>query len=61
MAVDLAEGSTVAAVLESVRKLPGASQLPPLPLVAVNRSYARCETVLAHGDEVAIIPPVAGG
>ena len=30
-------------------------------LVAVNRSYARSETVLAHGDEVAIIPPVAGG
>lgn len=29
--------------------------------VAVNRSYADWETVLQEGDEVAFIPPVAGG
>jgi len=30
-------------------------------LVAVNRSYASRERVLADGDEVALIPPVSGG
>jgi molybdopterin converting factor subunit 1 len=29
--------------------------------IAVNRQYATTETVLADGDEVAIIPPVSGG
>ena len=33
----------------------------PTPLVAVNQRYARPETVLREADEVAIIPPVAGG
>lgn len=29
--------------------------------IAVNRRYGRDESVVAAGDEVAIIPPVAGG
>jgi molybdopterin converting factor small subunit len=29
--------------------------------VAVNLEYAPAETLLASGDEVAFIPPVAGG
>ena len=29
--------------------------------VAVNSEYARGETVLKPGDEIAIIPPVSGG
>ncbi len=35
--------------------------LPPSPLIAVNATYASAMQVLADGDEVAIIPPVAGG
>lgn len=35
----------------------GASQI----LAAVNREYARAETALRDGDEVAFFPPVAGG
>ena len=61
MKLELDHGSTVEAVLASVSRLPGAAHLPPVPLVAVNRSYARHGTVLSDGDEVAIIPPVAGG
>ncbi|HEX2724114.1 MAG TPA: MoaD/ThiS family protein [Gemmatimonadaceae bacterium] len=57
----LAEGSTVGDVLGSVRGLPGADRLPPAPLVAVNYSYAQATMRLSEGDEVAIIPPVAGG
>jgi molybdopterin synthase sulfur carrier subunit len=33
----------------------------PKPLVAVNQRYARPDAELASTDEVAIIPPVAGG
>jgi molybdopterin converting factor subunit 1 len=59
--MEVPSGSTVGAVLETVRGMPGASFLPPAPLVAVNENYARTDTILANGDEVAIIPPVAGG
>lgn len=59
--VTLAAPATVGALVERVRALPGADRLPPAPLVAVNAAYARADHVLADGDEVALIPPVAGG
>ena len=59
--VELSTGATVSMMLDSIRRLPGAERIPPVPLVAVNRSYARLDTFLSEGDEVAIIPPVAGG
>lgn len=55
------EGSTVADVVRSVNGMPGGCGLPPSPLVAVNYSYATATKLLANGDELAIIPPVAGG
>jgi molybdopterin converting factor subunit 1 len=61
LGLEVADGSTVATLLDSVRRMPGADSLPPSPLVAVNRNYARAGTVLQDGDEVALIPPVAGG
>ena len=57
----LDEPATVADALAHVRALPGAERVPPRPLVAVNETYAAAGDALAHGDEVAIIPPVAGG
>ena len=35
--------------------------LPPAPLVAVNQEYAAPGDIIRAGDEVALIPPVAGG
>ena len=32
-----------------------------MPPAAVNREYAGPDTVLREGDEVAFLPPVAGG
>jgi molybdopterin converting factor subunit 1 len=59
--MELSNGATVSDVLDRIRTLPGANRLPQSPLVAVNERYAKRDRPLAAGDEVAIIPPVAGG
>jgi molybdopterin converting factor subunit 1 len=61
LSLELEPGATVRDVLARVRELPGADRLPREPLVAVNDRYARSGQVIAAGDQVAIIPPVAGG
>ncbi|MEX2180984.1 MAG: MoaD/ThiS family protein [Gemmatimonadaceae bacterium] len=58
--VELPAGSTVADVLASLSARVSGSALPT-PLVAVNQRYARPSDRIAVGDEIAIIPPVAGG
>jgi molybdopterin converting factor small subunit len=57
----LPPGATVSDALARLRDLPGGTTLPDAPLVAVNLAYARGDAVLAAGDELAVIPPVAGG
>lgn len=60
--VELPEGATVGDLVATLRaKGGGLAKLPPQPAIALNRSYARPEQVLRSGDEVALIPPVAGG
>jgi molybdopterin converting factor small subunit len=59
--LSLAAGATAADALAAVRREAWASRLPPSPAVAVNRRYAGRDVALQDGDEVAIIPPVAGG
>jgi molybdopterin converting factor small subunit len=54
-------GTTVQDLLIRLRSLPGASSLPVTPRVAVNRSFANPDQLVAPSDEVALIPPVAGG
>jgi len=61
ISLDLPDGSTVRDAVSSIGSLPGADALPPSPLVAVNCEYAKPELALNEGDEVALIPPVAGG
>jgi len=60
-AIELQAGATVSDFVAAIRSDPAAKGVPPSPLVAVNQRYARPETPLADGDEVALIPPVAGG
>jgi molybdopterin converting factor small subunit len=57
----LESGSTVADLVNSLRLLPGASILPDSPRVAVNLKLASADQLLDAGDEIALIPPVAGG
>jgi molybdopterin converting factor subunit 1 len=61
LSVELPVGATVADVLADLRRRPGAALLPPSPLVAVNQRYASATSAVRAGDEVAVIPPVAGG
>jgi molybdopterin converting factor subunit 1 len=61
MQLDVSPGSTVRDVLSTLAKMPGGDRLPPKPLVAINEEYASASTELHGGEEVAVIPPVAGG
>jgi molybdopterin converting factor small subunit len=61
LTLELAEGSVVADVVSRVRELAGGRALPPSPLLALNASYSPASATVRAGDEVAIIPPVAGG
>jgi molybdopterin converting factor subunit 1 len=57
----LPPGSTAADLVRSLRTRPGLERLPAEPALAVNQEYARLDTPLVDGDEVALLPPVAGG
>lgn len=61
MEVILPEGATVLDLARCIASMPGADFLPPNPLIAVNQIYAGPAALLTSGDEVAVIPPVAGG
>lgn len=61
LTMELPAGSTVADLLADLRARPGADRLPPAPLVAINQRYATRGSRVTAGDEVAVIPPVAGG
>lgn len=58
--MEVPPGTSVEGLLRRLREEEGLD-LPGSTAVAVNRSYAAPETELAEGDEVAIVPPVAGG
>ena len=60
--LSLAEGTTAREVWQSLRGAYAqlAAYAQP-PMIAVNESYATPDTVLRDGDELAFIPPVAGG
>jgi molybdopterin converting factor small subunit len=53
--------ATVSAAIAHLRGLPGGDQLPARPLVALNLAHVAPEAVVSPGDEIAILPPLAGG
>ena len=59
--LDVSSDATVRDVIQRVREMGDADRLPAAPVVAVNEQYASRDQLLRHGDEVALIPPVAGG
>lgn len=60
--LELPAGATAGAAVAALRARGAAwSALPDRPVVAVNEEYARLDHPLADGDELALLPPVAGG
>ncbi|MGH7536504.1 MAG: MoaD/ThiS family protein [Gemmatimonadales bacterium] len=59
--VTLPRPATIASLLERVRALPGGAALPPRPLCARNLAHVGIDAPLDDGDEVALLPPLAGG
>jgi molybdopterin converting factor subunit 1 len=62
LTVELPDQATAAVLVETVgARFPTLKATLGAARVAVNREYATPTTILRDGDEVALIPPVAGG
>lgn len=60
--VQVADGATAASALAELRARDARFRvLPEKPVVAINREYALLDASLHDGDELALLPPVAGG
>ena len=59
--LDLPAGSTAAEAIQRLRAEPHMSRLSAAPAIALNQVYAPLSAALSDGDELALIPPVAGG
>lgn len=62
LSMDVPDGSRVSDLVQVLRARGGGFAALPLdPAVAVNLAYSTVDEALSEGDEVAFIPPVAGG
>lgn len=61
LAVELPPGATAADLVRRLRGTGDLHRLPSEPVLAVNQVYAPLSAPLSDGDEVALLPPVAGG
>lgn len=61
VAIRLSPGATVADALNAVREQPAGNLLPQQLLCAVNLRQVPLDHPLATGDELALLPPLAGG
>ena len=60
--LELPEGATVQqARKDLMESLPAIASYMDRVAFAINLSYARPESVLHDGDELAVLPPVSGG
>ena len=54
--------ATVRDVVRCVREqLPGGNDIPERPLAALNLTHVKLDAPVHDGDEVALLPPLAGG
>jgi molybdopterin converting factor subunit 1 len=58
---DLPPGATAADAVARLRAAAATHVIPEKPVVALNMTYAALTDVLREGDELALLPPVAGG
>jgi molybdopterin converting factor small subunit len=60
LSVTIPDGATAKQLLDRVKEMAVGGSLPT-PLIARNQAYAAPGDVIYAGDEIALIPPVAGG
>ncbi len=62
LACEVADGATVATVWQAVTgRHPAVAPYARSVSAAVNAEFAKMTTAVGEGDEVAFLPPVAGG
>jgi molybdopterin synthase sulfur carrier subunit len=61
LTIALSPQSTVADLVAELRTRQGSFVLPATPRVAINRKFAALDQLVRTTDEIALIPPVAGG
>jgi molybdopterin converting factor small subunit len=61
VSITLAGDARVADLIAALRELPGGDSLPAIPFVAVNQQQSDESRMLMAGDELALLPPLAGG
>lgn len=59
--VTLSAPTTVSAVCDALRQLPGGASLPDTLVVAVNGQRGSASEAVHPADELALLPPMAGG
>ena len=59
--IRLPERATVEDVETALREIPGGGALPNQLRIAINRGFAAPRQPVSARDELALIPPVAGG
>jgi molybdopterin synthase catalytic subunit len=58
---EVPDGTRAADLWQRLRAQHAKLAAAPQPMTAVNETYVRPDAMLRDGDEVAFIPPVAGG
>jgi molybdopterin synthase catalytic subunit len=61
LSLELPAGATASDAVAALRAQRPTPLIPAKPVVAVNMNYASLAEVLTEGDELALLPPVAGG
>jgi MoaE-MoaD fusion protein len=60
--VEVRDGASAGDALRELRARDDRfAALPERPVIAINREYAQLDECLRDGDELALLPPVAGG
>ncbi|MHB1168678.1 MAG: MoaD/ThiS family protein [Longimicrobiales bacterium] len=60
--LELPPDATAADAVDALRaRSSDCSRIPAQPVVAINQDYAALTARLSPGDELALLPPVAGG